>query len=86
MDDASKKLAIGRELHGLGKLTEAEALYRELLVEYPSQPEISRLLEVIRGQKNDPNGAVECFQQALLVRPDFALANDNLGTALLQLN
>lgn len=86
MDDASKKLAIGRELHVGGKLTEAEALYRELLVEYPSQPEIWRLLGVIRGQKNDPNGAVECFQQALLVRPDFALASDNLGTALRQLN
>ncbi|MFT7218642.1 MAG: tetratricopeptide (TPR) repeat protein [Candidatus Azotimanducaceae bacterium] len=81
-----EKLFRGRELYVEGKLSEAEAVYCELLVEYQSQSAICRLLGVILGAQIDRVAAVECFLQALQFSPDYARASDHLGTALRQLN
>ncbi|MGP8200461.1 MAG: tetratricopeptide repeat protein [Limisphaerales bacterium] len=39
---------------------------------------------IVLMQKGRLDAAINCFQQALLIRPDFAEARNNLGNALLQ--
>jgi Tfp pilus assembly protein PilF len=54
-----------------GKLDEAEAAYKEILVKQPSIPEIHQNLGYIYGQKKDWAKAEEAYKKALELRPNY---------------
>lgn len=59
----------------------AELLCRQLIDVAPKQPEGYDLLGMVLGSLGHRQKAVEAFQQALIVAPDYKQAMDNLYTA-----
>jgi len=68
--------------HQAGRLAEAEALYRQILMAQPGQPDALHLLGVVAQQSGRPEIAVELIRQALNVTPQHVAAHFNLGNAL----
>lgn len=68
--------------HGRGRLDEAEALYRRVLLAVPNEANSLNLLGVIRIQRGDPAGAVALIEQAIAAAPRFPQAHHNMGWAL----
>ncbi|MGE0746715.1 MAG: tetratricopeptide repeat protein [Rhodospirillales bacterium] len=68
--------------HGRGRLDEAEALYRRVLLAVPNEANALNLLGVIRIQRGDPAGAVALIEQAIAAAPRFPQAHHNIGWAL----
>lgn len=68
-------------MHHQGKLTEAEALYREILQTQPQHFDALHLLGLIAVQNNQPQVACELISRALRIQPDNAEAHYNLGVA-----
>ena len=80
--DLSIALAIGEELHQLWKLDEAEAQYRNLLVQAPDHPRAWLGLGHCVLRRGEPAGALDCFNRAAAIHPrdrDVSLA---IGDAL----
>jgi tetratricopeptide (TPR) repeat protein len=72
-------------LHQRGYLSQAQALYADLLKTQPRHADALHLLGVIAAQSNNPQKAVELIGQAIAIKPDFAEAHCNHGLALQQL-
>jgi Flp pilus assembly protein TadD len=70
------------QLHQDGKLDEAEALYRRILVSQPKYPDALNLLGALQHQKGRHRDAVELFGQAIDLAPSTAVFHFNLGMAL----
>jgi protein O-GlcNAc transferase len=68
--------------HRSGRLTEAEALYRRVLADYPDHPDALHLLGVVLQQTGDPTGAEALIRKAISLAPDMPLFHHNLGKAL----
>ena len=77
----SKWLSEGLTLHELGKLTEAKDFYRKILTIKPDHCEALQLLGTIEIQTGNYAQAVEILTNALLVDPEHALTQNNLGVA-----
>jgi predicted O-linked N-acetylglucosamine transferase (SPINDLY family) len=71
--------------HRAGRLTEASALYREILQARPDHADILYLLGVIAHQTGQPAQAVELMRRALAIVPDQPKCYDILGRALMAL-
>ncbi len=71
--------------HRAGRLLEAEAIYRGILVVDPEYPEALGLLGAIALASGQNEQAVEKISQAIAVKPDYADAHSNLGAAFLAL-
>ncbi len=54
-----------------GKLDEAEAAYKEIIVKEPGVPEVYQNLGYIYGQKKDWAKAEEAYKKALELRPNY---------------
>jgi predicted TPR repeat methyltransferase len=80
--DVSDLLGQAVRLHQLGRLEEAQALYRRVLAAAPRQFDALHLLGVIERQRGQPARAVEFIQEALRADPHQARAHCNLGAAL----
>ncbi len=65
-----------------GQLTEAEALYRQILQRHPQQVEALHFLGVLAAQRSQYEPAVELIRQALELNPQYADAWNNLGNVL----
>ena len=78
-------LALAKQHHAAGRLSQAERLYRKVLQSYPSQPEALRLLGVIARQAGKHDLAIELIKKAVAARPDHPGAHNNLGNVLLDL-
>lgn len=72
-------------LHQLGRLPEAESLYRAVLSAFPSSVDALHLLGVIRLQGGDADAAVNLIRRAIRLRPDHAAAHSHLADAYLHL-
>ena len=68
-----------------GRLVEAEALYRRVLVSEPRHADSLHLLGLIAAQTGRLEPAVALIGLALAVKPDFAEAHNNLGNVLQEL-
>ena len=79
---ARQFFAEGSALHGQGKLAKAKACFAEVLVLQPRHAEALHALGVIEAQAGRPIRAVALIDQALLIRPDYAVAYYNRGNAL----
>lgn len=79
--DLQRDLQTGLAHHRAGRLPEAEALYRKVLQQRPSQPDALNLLGVIMQERGSPTRAVELISQAVHARPQFPEALTNLARA-----
>lgn len=68
--------------HQAGRLTRAEALYRQVLAAEPKNCDALHLLGVLAGQRGDAARGVTLIRAALAQRPNLAEAHNNLGNLL----
>lgn len=73
------------DLYKKDKLSETENACRKLLVDYPDAMDIMNLLGVTLARQLKIEGAVEIYEQAIKLKPDFPDAYLNLAGALLKL-
>ena len=85
MRDHSEKLRQAIALHRQGNLDAAEAVYRDVLLQDPTNHNAQHLQGVIFLQKHDPLKAVESLSQAVQLYDRSAAYFCNLGTAFHQL-
>ncbi len=71
--------------HRSGRLTQAEAVYGEILEREPDQPDALNLLGVLALQRGEPEAAVKRIRQAIGVRSGEDGYYANLAEALRQL-
>jgi protein O-GlcNAc transferase len=72
-------------LHQLGKLAEAERIYREVLLQQPNHFDALHLLGVIALQTRHLDQALDLIGKAIGLNASVAAAHNNLGKALLDL-
>ncbi|HTV47745.1 MAG TPA: tetratricopeptide repeat protein [Phycisphaerae bacterium] len=75
-------LNLAVEHHQAGRLAEAEAIYRQILVRQPNFADALHLLGVIAQQKADHQAAVELICKAISIKPGEAIYYYNLGNSL----
>ena len=75
-------LAGAAALHRDGRLTEAVAAYRALLAEDPENAGIWHNMGVALAGTGDHRGALDAFERARSLRPDYLHAHVNRGSAL----
>jgi tetratricopeptide (TPR) repeat protein len=68
--------------HQAGRLAEAEALYRQVLVDHPGQSDALHLLGVIAHQSGRPQEALELINRAIQTEPARAEFHGNLAIVL----
>jgi hypothetical protein len=73
-------------LHGQGKLSEAEPLYREILGRCPDHFDALHQLGVLKCQQSHNEEGTRLIRAALRLRPSSVDALYNLGLALTNLN
>lgn len=69
--------------HQAGRLSEAEAIYRQILQAQPDHPGAHHLLGMIAYQVGKHDIAVEYVKQAIALNPAVAEFHNNLGTVYL---
>jgi len=69
-------------LHQAGHLSQAEAVYRQILTSQPTHPEALHFLGVLAHQVGKNSIAAELIEKALSFRPDYVDAHINLGITL----
>lgn len=74
-------LELAKVKHHSGKLSEAEALYRQILSAQPTHPDALHLLGVLALQVNRVNAAIDLISRAIKLQPDAANYHYNLGRA-----
>ena len=72
---------IALQHHRAGRLTEAEALYRQILAVQPNHADALHFLGVIAHQAGRHGVAVEWIRQAIALDPNNPFAHCNLGEA-----
>jgi predicted O-linked N-acetylglucosamine transferase (SPINDLY family) len=68
--------------HHEGMLSQAEALYCQVLQTMPDHPDALHLLGVVCGQTNRPKDAVNLIKQAIAAAPGTGIFRVNLGNTL----
>jgi protein O-GlcNAc transferase len=68
--------------HQVGQLTQADAIYRQILQQQPDHPDALYLLGLIADQTGNTAIAIELYREALNIKPDYAEAHQRLGLAL----
>jgi predicted O-linked N-acetylglucosamine transferase (SPINDLY family) len=79
---ASRRLDAALQHHQAGRLSEAEAVYREMLAVDPDNIDVLHFLGVISHQRGEHGRAAELISRALSRNPSNAPAHNNLGNAL----
>ncbi|MGD0141452.1 MAG: tetratricopeptide repeat-containing glycosyltransferase family protein [Tepidisphaeraceae bacterium] len=81
-DSADQAVSEAVALHRAGRRSEAEKIYRQILVRQPSHPHALQLLGVCYGQRGEPQKAVDLISRAVAIRPNVADYHGNLGEYL----
>jgi Flp pilus assembly protein TadD len=79
MTTVSQAFAHALQLHQVGQLTEAEALYRQILAVQPSHSGALHLLGVIVHQAGRSDLAIELIRRSIALNPKNPSAHSNLG-------
>ena len=77
---------LAQQLHGTGRLSEAEAIYRQILAVAPNHAKALHMLGVIVHQNGQHETAVEYIQRSLNLGPGSSIAYSNLGEAYRAMN
>lgn len=86
ISDIDGKLKSAVALHKQGQLTQAEAIYREILRPYPRHFDALHYLGLISLQKGHAQAGVDLISQAVEIDGSQVPALNNLALGLLQLN
>lgn len=70
------------QYHKVGRVTEAEQIYRQLLAANPLHADSLHLLGVIAYQTGRHDLAFDLIRQAIAISPEIALYHSNLGSML----
>ncbi len=62
-----------------GQLDEAEAIYRDILITEPDNPDAIHLLGLVLGERDDNEGAVALIEKAIQLRPGAAPFHHNIA-------
>jgi len=65
--------------HQNGRLSQAKALYQQILQAEPAHPDALQLLGLIKHEEGDSPAAMQLIQQAIQARPSDAVFHFNLG-------
>ena len=68
--------------HRAGRLSEAEAIYRQILRAEPNHPDALHYLGMLAHEAGESEIAVELLNKALKFKPGYVNAHNNLGTIL----
>jgi predicted O-linked N-acetylglucosamine transferase (SPINDLY family) len=82
MSDLPDRLARAVSQIGAGRLTEAEALFRDVLRDEPSNADALHFLGVVLGQRGETAAAIDNIRRAIALRPGAPAFHNNLGKAL----
>jgi protein O-GlcNAc transferase len=82
MDDYKQVLRDALAAQQGGRFADAAARYRSVLTAMPDEPNATYLLGVTLHQMGDAKSAIPYLERAVVQRPDFADAYNNLGEAL----
>jgi tetratricopeptide (TPR) repeat protein len=85
MQPIPERLSLAQRHHQAGRLDEAEALYRGVLVEAPNHPHALHLLGVMAHQRGQHQQARELIQQAIAAHGPHPVFFSNLAAACLAL-
>jgi Flp pilus assembly protein TadD len=83
--DPQMRLLSSRILDAQGQSNEALTLLESLTLEFPELPEPHNNLAVLYARAGRVQDALESLNKALLARPDYAVALENLGDLHLSL-
>lgn len=83
--DPQMRLLNSRILDAQGKSDEAMRLLESMVLEFPELPEPHNNLAVLYARAGRMQEALESLNKALLARPDYAVALENLGDLHLSL-
>lgn len=75
-------MQLAMDAHRAGRLAEAEGMYRQILEAAPDYPDALHLLGLLALQCNQPAGAIELLERAIVVNPSSPAFADTLGQAL----
>lgn len=78
-------LAVANRAYAAGRLGEAEALYRRILMVEPANPDALHWLGTLALRAGKPAAALDLLQRATRAAPRRAQAWSDLGTALIQM-
>jgi predicted O-linked N-acetylglucosamine transferase (SPINDLY family) len=70
--------------HQAGRVAEAEAIYRQVLLRNPNHAEALHLLGLIAGQYGNDDQAIDLIGRAIRLMPGLANAHSNLGNSLMR--
>ncbi|MBV5289644.1 MAG: tetratricopeptide repeat protein [Pelodictyon phaeoclathratiforme] len=76
------RLQAALTFHQQGRLDEAEAVYREILVTEPDQFDAFRLLAIIAAQRKQFHEAIALFERAFEINSEHANSLNNYGIVL----
>ena len=85
LGDHAAMLQTALTLHKQGRLDEAEALYREILLLQPRHFDALQLLATLSLQNKNFLAAVELFEQVVTINPNHTIPLYNFGVALHEL-
>lgn len=74
-------MAIAENYHQVGRLQEAEQIYRQILAIAPQHADAWQSLGAVAFDAGDFEQAAICFQRALQIQPNWTAAEVNLGVA-----
>jgi len=83
--DPQMRLLGSRIQDALGKISDAMGTLESLTLEFPELPEPHNNLAVLYARQGRTQEALESLNKALLARPDYAVALENLGDLHLSL-
>ncbi len=75
--DQAMQIALGH--HQAGRRAEAEAIYRQVLAEFPAHAGALHLLGVLAGQAGYTDSAIDLIGRAVAINADVPEYHSNLG-------
>lgn len=82
MHDLAQSLQLAVQHHQAGQLQQAEAMYRDILRDYPDHSDVLQLLGVIAGQKGQYSEALDLISRAIEINSAVPDYHNNLGKVL----
>jgi predicted O-linked N-acetylglucosamine transferase (SPINDLY family) len=76
-----RSMQLALEHHQAGRLAEAEAIYRQVIAEFPDHADALHLLGVLAGQAGHADRAIDLIGRAIAINPAVAQFHGNLGEA-----
>lgn len=82
---AAERVQQAMQLHGSGRLDEAQALYEQLLADEPEHPDALHLFGVLQAQRGRHAQAHALITRAVALNPREAMFHNNLGNVAIEL-